>query len=97
VEPSGFAQELNRPENFQVESKRFDLKPGELLATILEVYQLTDRDRQSILLAVDAAVSKKERRKLSPNEVTHARSLSCRTDSASNASRRLRDSVNHNP
>jgi hypothetical protein len=45
----------------QTEAKRFNLRPGELITTILQVHQFKDRDRQLILLAVDAAVSKQTR------------------------------------
>jgi hypothetical protein len=47
---------------FQVEAKRFDMKTGELMAAILEVHQFKDPDRQSILLAVDAAEAKKKKK-----------------------------------
>ena len=46
----------------QTEAKRFDMGPGKLMATILQIHQFNDRDRQLILLAVDAAVSTKGKR-----------------------------------
>jgi len=46
-------------EYLQAEGKRFDMRPGELMATILQIHQFKDRDRQLILLAVEAAASRK--------------------------------------
>ena len=46
-------------EYLQTEAKRFGMRPGELMSTIVETHQFKDRDRQLILLAVEAAVSTK--------------------------------------
>lgn len=49
-------------EYLQTEAKRFDMGPGEFMATILQIHQFKDRDRQLILLAVDVAASTKGKR-----------------------------------
>ncbi len=46
-------------EYLQTEAKRFGMRPGELMSTIVQTHQFKDRDRQLILLAVEAAVSTK--------------------------------------
>ncbi len=48
-------------EYLQTEAKRFGMRPGELMACILQIHQFKDRDRQLILLAVDHAASTKRK------------------------------------
>ena len=48
-------------EYLQTEAKRLGMRPGELMACILQIHQFKDRDRQLILLAVDPAASTKRK------------------------------------
>jgi hypothetical protein len=49
-------------EYLQAEAERLGMRPGELMTTILETHQFKDRDRQAILLAVDAARTTRRKR-----------------------------------
>ena|ERR1039457_3587453 len=53
-------------EYLDTEAKRFGMRPGALMASILQTHHFKDRDRQLILLAVDAAESTKRKRSRAP-------------------------------
>jgi hypothetical protein len=59
------------------------MRPGELMTTILETHQFKDRDRQAILLAVDAARSTKGKGR----DVVRARGRKGTADTAASRTR----------